>query len=276
MPANCVICGAVCEQRCGRCHAVWYCGAAHQAADWGTHKELCAQLQQYYIKQLPTSFSLVLVRQHMPRSYYDGYKKALANLSCVTFSSTDSLPAKAWAERLSECEKQCIALEDARRYQTEIGPQRLELAVRMANQRIAATQILLRTDAGTTKESSTFLSRSATVLDRFEQQVLANSMSQEPFDAMRKSDLLAQELPTAYYCGVFDAHCSVVESLMEESVAQQAMTRDGDILASAAIAMYGVAIMVCKERLREALEFIANKSTQQMLAMRPGEQQSMH
>lgn len=268
MPANCIVCGSVCETRCSRCHAVWYCGVEHQTADWPSHKQLCARLQAYYVKQLPTSFTpeLRLARHHMPRTYYAGYRKALANLSAATFNSP--LSVSAWADRLKECETQCIEYEDDKRYRSEIGPQSLELAVRIANQRIAATQILGSSDDTTSSySSSVFQSRTALALERAEKQAqVAAEQWRLPYDAMCASELLAPHAPTAYYCGVFDAHCSMSESLMEEQVALAAQ-RGNDMSTIGALAMCGVALMVCKQRIRESLASVATRAADQKLQM---------
>ena len=39
--AQCYMCGKVTDQRCSRCHEVWYCGREHQLQHWATHKHLC-------------------------------------------------------------------------------------------------------------------------------------------------------------------------------------------------------------------------------------------
>ncbi len=37
----CRVCNSAAPQRCGRCHVAHYCGRAHQAEDWATHREDC-------------------------------------------------------------------------------------------------------------------------------------------------------------------------------------------------------------------------------------------
>lgn len=42
-PPGCEVCSKPASHACASCKSAYYCGAAHQAADWGSHAELCGQ-----------------------------------------------------------------------------------------------------------------------------------------------------------------------------------------------------------------------------------------
>ena len=78
MPANCILCGAVCEMRCGRCKSVWYCSSAHQETDWPKHKRECKALATAAEKKAEEAKGdLYEIRKQMPPSYYGGASAAL-------------------------------------------------------------------------------------------------------------------------------------------------------------------------------------------------------
>ena len=79
---------ALCDklQFCAGCKAVAYCNDACQRADWGNHKEMCAEM-----KGLRAKFTSAGERQEGTRSHTEN--------AHAVFKRYKSIPAQAWPYR---------------------------------------------------------------------------------------------------------------------------------------------------------------------------------
>lgn len=271
MPANCVLCGAVCEMRCARCKAVWYCCAEHQQRDWPSHKVDCKKLAAYTQERdaaLGNDAPLFQIRANMPMSYYSGANAALELAQALQYDATDSPDANQAAEHTDKSVAALLGLpriiavvEEQRRavherlQQTTATPTTVQMSSSalhnnplqcfLANQRQCARDILAAAPVANSGDSADRIQQAL-------QKAQAAVRDTPALDHISQCESLNSGAPAGYYCGFYDATMLCVYRLLQTDVAQFA-----NVQSTAALATLVAAAMVAKDRLQETQQIVA-------------------